>query len=42
MKNKNSLKTFLWSPMLSNVVTNNTMIDMAKLLKRFMNAQITY
>ncbi|MDA9898681.1 glycosyltransferase [Candidatus Pelagibacter ubique] len=40
MKNKKSLKIFLWSPMLSNVGTTGAMIGMAKSLKRYMNAQI--
>ena len=38
--NNNSLKFFLWSPMLSNVGTNGAMIGMAKSLKKYSDAEI--
>lgn len=38
--NNNSLKFFLWSPMLSNVGTNGAMVGMAKSLKKYSDAEI--
>ena len=38
--NNNSLKFFLWSPMLSNVGTNGAMIGIAKSLKKYSDAEI--
>tara|TARA_B110000027_G_scaffold59236_1_gene63893 strand:- start:3643 stop:4782 length:1140 start_codon:yes stop_codon:yes gene_type:complete len=40
MNKTNSLKIFLWSPMLSNVGTNGAMIGMAQSLKKYSNAKI--
>ena len=36
----NSLKIFMWSPMLSNVGTNGAMIGMAESLKKYLGAEI--
>ena len=36
----NSLKIFVWSPMLSNVGTNGAMIGMAESLKKYLGAEI--
>jgi len=38
--NNNSLKIFMWSPMLSNVGTNGAMIGMAESLKKYLGAEI--
>ena len=39
---KNSLKIFIWSPMLSNVGTNTAMEGIATSLKRYSNSKVYY
>lgn len=39
---KNSLKIFIWSPMLSNVGTNTAMEGIAESLKRYSNSEVYY
>lgn len=39
---KNSLKIFIWSPMLSNVGTNTAMEGIAESLRRYSNSEVYY
>ena len=39
---KNSLKIFIWSPMLSNVGTNTAMEGIAESLRKYSNSKVYY